>query len=75
MQDRAAARYLSARNEPDPEARRQALTEVRDALQAIAARFPDAAQAADLARNIATVEKALLSGMVAGDDPAREEAP
>jgi hypothetical protein len=73
--DRAAARYLSARNEPDPEARRQALTEVRDALQAIAARFPDAAQAADLARNIATVEKALLSGMVAGDDPAREDAP
>ena len=73
--DRAAARFVLAGNEPDPEARRALLRDVRDALHALAARFPDAAQAADVARHIATVEKALASGMVAEDDAARDTPP
>ncbi len=55
----AGAAFLTARELPAGDARRAALEAVRDRLAAINARFPQNAYAAEVARHLARVEKAL----------------
>ncbi len=55
----AGAAFLTARELPAGDARRDALEAVRDRLAAINARFPQNAYAAEVARHLARVEKAL----------------
>lgn len=55
----AGAAFLTARELPAGDARRAALEAVRDRLAAINTRFPQNAYAAEVARHLARVEKAL----------------